>query len=582
MIRGPGSAIYGAGAVSGVINIKTLNSSTFSGTELIVRQGGIDNFTALELKHTSNFNDGSGLFFYYGLGHNKGADQDDTPYVFGRTFSTIDGIDIVSGKAVSFNIANDNSGHRDLLKHKLHLEYIKEDFTAWFRLTRGGMDGRVARHQIAPPPQGSAKSTDTIDTLQQVSSGYQQLVANINNQFTFSDTFNLKAEFSVESFDSERLSSYERSPILLHREQKWRLRMIGNWLPEPNHNVALGIEYASNKLGLDSHLYSNIPASTGRQKPVENAWRTKTLSLFGEYQWAFDEKWTAFLGGRLDDHTYVDYLFSPRAALVYAATEVDSLKFMLSRSQRIPFEDNLRDDYLRDGRQGEEESIDVVEFRYERQQGKNVWGAVSYFLQTLDLVGKNSGANAIENLGSLKTQGLEFEITYQSENFRLGFSQTYVELIDFSLRIPETIQPFSSEPYGFGDDLANWSNHETKLYTDYRFNSQLSFNTSLRIYWGFPGAEDQADFNNSIVANGGQAVNSLGLSDEGYNQAFKMSAFLSLGLLYQPTENLDARMNFHNVLGWFDQDLNKRNYVLRMSEYRSEAAAVSVTLKYRF
>ena len=154
--------------------------------------------------------------------------------------------------------------------------------------------------------------------------------------------------------------------------------------------------------------------------------------------------------------------------------------------------------------------------------------------------------------------------------------------MDFSLRVPETIQAFSSEPYGFGDDLANWSNHESKFQVNYQLNSRWTLNSSLRVFWGFPGAKDQAEYNKAILDGGDKAVNSLGLSEKGYQKPFNESAFLSFALIYRAKENIDARVDFHNVLGWLDKDYNKRNYVLRMSEYRAEAAAISLSLRYSF
>ena len=41
VIRGPGSAMYGPGVISMVINIITENANTFQGTEVTGRFGGI-------------------------------------------------------------------------------------------------------------------------------------------------------------------------------------------------------------------------------------------------------------------------------------------------------------------------------------------------------------------------------------------------------------------------------------------------------------------------------------------------------------------------------------------------------------
>ena len=401
VVRGPGSAIYGAGPLSGIINIQTFNAATFVGTSVTTRLGVIEEYAAVDMRHGRRLADGSGLFFYYGVGKNWGANQQDAPYVIGYSFTSQDGVDVQAGQPVPFDIANDNSGHRGMLKHKLHIEYTKDKLQAWLRLTRGGMTGMVPRHLLAPKPTGSANADKTIANLITASSGYQQVVIHVKDQFTLSDTVRLEGELSFERFDTERLPSFETIDIHLHREQKWRLKLTGQWQPTTSHALAIGAEYAKHNLGLDSDLYADIPAATGRQKPVENAWQTNTVSLFAEHQWSVNSHWTWFLGGRVDQHTYVEPLYSPRAALIYTPNMEDTVKFMASRSQRIPFEDNLRDDYLRDGQKGEDESIDVLEFRFERQHDEHIWWASSLFHQELNLVAKNSGENSIQNLGTL-------------------------------------------------------------------------------------------------------------------------------------------------------------------------------------
>jgi hypothetical protein len=41
-------------------------------------------------------------------------------------------------------------------------------------------------------------------------------------------------------------------------------------------------------------------------------------------------------------------------------------------------------------------------------------------------------------------------------------------------------------------------------------------------------------------------------------------------------------LDFYNVLGWIDEDLNKRNYLNRLSEYRAEAAALALTARLEY
>src|SRR4030042_2773884 len=63
VVRGPGSALYGPGAVSMVINIITYNSDTFQGTQVTSRLGAIEEFYSGELKHGPKFDPNDGGIF---------------------------------------------------------------------------------------------------------------------------------------------------------------------------------------------------------------------------------------------------------------------------------------------------------------------------------------------------------------------------------------------------------------------------------------------------------------------------------------------------------------------------------------
>jgi len=74
----------------------------------------------------------------------------------------------------------------------------------------------------------------------------------------------------------------------------------------------------------------------------------------------------------------------------------------------------------------------------------------------------------------------------------------------------------------------------------------------------------------------------LGLSDPGYDKAFRGNYYLNLGAEYLAGQHWQLRLDLYNILGWIDKDLNKRNFTERVSEYRSEAAAAGLSLRYTF
>jgi hypothetical protein len=152
-------------------------------------------------------------------------------------------------------------------------------------------------------------------------------------------------------------------------------------------------------------------------------------------------------------------------------------------------------------------------------------------------------------------------------------SQGYVKLIRGELLDPTLIQGISAAPYGFGSDFANWSPWLTKLAWARDVDECTNLSTSLRVYWGFPGARDLAMYNETLATPSG----SIAQADPGYDKAFEASVFLDFGYQRRLTDHLSWRVDLYNVLGWVDIDLNKRNYINRVADYRSEAAAVGVS-----
>ena len=101
-------------------------------------------------------------------------------------------------------------------------------------------------------------------------------------------------------------------------------------------------------------------------------------------------------------------------------------------------------------------------------------------------------------------------------------------------------------------------------------------NSSMQIYWGFPGASDFADYNRDVLNK------KILTNTDGSQDAFQETVFLNTGFNYNITDKINGQLNIHNILGWFDEDLNKKNRFIAMGEYRNEAPAVSLAFEYTF
>ena len=137
-------------------------------------------------------------------------------------------------------------------------------------------------------------------------------------------------------------------------------------------------------------------------------------SLFAEDQFTPTGDWTIITGGRVDKHTYTEWMISPRVAIEFTPTEIDTLKLLYSRSVRSGTEAALRKEFLASGDDGQVEDINTVELRAERQHTPNLGLAFSGYYSDYEILAFNGNLQAISEIGRLQFYGLEFEADWTS------------------------------------------------------------------------------------------------------------------------------------------------------------------------
>jgi iron complex outermembrane receptor protein len=306
-------------------------------------------------------------------------------------------------------------------------------------------------------------------------------------------------------------------------------------------------------------------------------WQTNMLSFVGEHQWNISEHWTTFIGGRFDKHTYTDWLFSPRAAVAYSPTRRDTIKLIGSEALRTNTEEEMRLQYGRDGAQSDPEVLKSVELRYERQQNSNLLLAASVFHNDIEVLGWDQGISGNRTLGSYTSIGAEGEITYRTHDTAITFSHSYVKLMDFDLATGASTS-ISGAPSGYGNDLANWPEHMTKLTLHRDFNRKWSGDASVRVDWNFPGNQDLLRYSND------HPITTVRSSYDSWKEPYGPSVFLNLGLQHRFNEHATLRFDAYNVLGWIDHAYNKRDFIAAgwQGQYQAEAPALGISIRYEF
>jgi outer membrane receptor for ferrienterochelin and colicin len=581
VVRGPGSNIYGPGAVSMVIAIYTDTSETFTGTKAEARGGAVESFTSLELKHGMKWKDHEGgIFLYGGVGSVDGADGFDGPLVLGTSDPGPPGFGdppqyqgYRAGDAVSNSNFRQGDAFDNMLPLKFFADVIYDDWEVWARYTRSSVSYPIAvagglnfNAGQAPPGYRGLGGFGSFVTQEQ--SGTMNQQATVQSKYESDITEDTKLLF-MTGFDHSEFARNLFSGIAeAYGEEELNSRMILTHQLGENQ-LAWGGEFYNDWFGLPTHLV-DAPPTIGRLGGTGfRPWTTQTYSILFEDQWEISEEWTMFLGGRWDKNTYTPWMYSPRAALVYTPSKFTAWKFMANRSQRMNFAEELRANWLNNGTLSDPEILRSYELRLERNPSDNLFWAISAFYIDLDAISWNGAANGTTLTGNQTQWGLEGELSWHNDCWNFVGSHCYTKLLNFTLIDPNVTTFITAAPNGFGNNLSAWSNHISKFIVQRRLTSCWTVDSSLRYYWGYPGSED-------IVKRTNSDPNNFAVSIPGWKRPFLESVFLDAGLDYRLNKNTRFRVDGYNLLGIFEPDLNHR-VMYGDNSMLSEAPAVGVS-----
>ncbi|MGL1901371.1 MAG: TonB-dependent receptor plug domain-containing protein [Fibrobacterales bacterium] len=562
VIRNPGSAVYGPGAIAGIVSIQTKSGKTHEGLEVSASTGLVEEYINLQLHYGTTFNNDLSLYTYYGIDSYDGAQSDDAPIKFSHSFTTKDSQSVTAGEAVPFEVTPWNESYFKKYRHKAHIQLESDNFKLWGRYTLG------ASSKLKDA--AFFKWSDSTKNLQGWGLLYQQFTLNgsvtqkINNALTLDATLGSQLTHNQWIKDGINFGEYEH-----YGSTKL------TYTPNASHTAVVGLEGIYDLFGRKSPYSRTDSSKVDDQVDKNSEWETSHFALFGEHQWKINESLITLIGGRLDKHTYTDIMASPRASLIFSPTQSDIIKVMVLRSVRKPDDVDI---YIADEKDENNKQMEVLksyEVRYEKQltESNRLLGSVYY--NDLSIVAWSWEDNYSKVVGDMKLLGVDAEWEYQGKLGRLSLSHNYTTLIDYDSKHSAGNNNFTSKAYGYGHDLANWSTHSSKLSFTYMVNKELSITSSLRAYWWLPGGQDNADYN--MAEN--EPPNVFGPQyDPGETRAFEESIYFNLGAQYVLWDNYTFRITGHNLLGFVDEDYNKRNYFQTTSMYRILPPSFSATV----
>ncbi|MEN9361572.1 MAG: hypothetical protein RL095_3107 [Verrucomicrobiota bacterium] len=556
MIRGPGSAIYGHGAIGGVINIITQRAgAASSGPELTLRQGFFERQSAMEVRG-SRLLGAAELSYYLGISDYRGADEHYAPNKYGED---VPHLGIRSGHALQGTEA-DRAPLDPTPLMKGHLALKIEDFDTFVRFVHGSETHQnPAEHYVKPAPL----PPDFKDWGQT----YDQWIWQARKSFELSQDLTLETSIGLRYFQYE-----QRRGAASGYEPKWEVRDLSpylkalfQWRPNEDLRIAFGG-------GADAYFAKTYGLT---RSPQTREWNTLTQHLMGEASWDFAEQWTLVLGGRADFHPDYDKpTYSPRTGLVFKPGDDDTFKLSWSRSFLRDSENESQDD-IAAHRASDVESIESWEFIWEHRLDDSWSTALSLFTSDWNQVAWAEKYVRQAPLSETRLAGATAEIKYADEDFTLRLSHAYTFVTDLQV----DRQAFNSSHIPQEIGLSPLAEHVSKLYARFDLSDHWSIDGSLRCLWGFPEARKVAKANREHLAATGEYFSPMTNGDD---TAFGPSLFLNLGLEWNPNDSWSLRFDAHNILGWIDEDLNKRNNWYSMSQWRDEAPAFTLTATYRF
>ncbi|NOR68450.1 MAG: TonB-dependent receptor [Methylomarinum sp.] len=504
VIRGPGSALYGADAFAGVINIITKKAKDIDGTVIGVRGGSWDTQSvwgqhsnqllgwdiATSLQYAHNNNDGDRII------------NSDLQSQFDRNFST------------DASLAP-NEMQTKLERWNAHLNLQRKhwdiDFWAFNEVDAGllaGAGGALddegklnGQNYLTDLKFSSEDLVDDWEFLAHASYLYTNIDAEIHNfpdgtllpidgngeinptvPFVLNPTFfpeGVLSEIGIEN----QVASFEMSSIykgfddhLLRLTSGFRYEQVRT---KESRNFGKGITVGT----LTNVTGTNFVFLPDSQRSI---W-----SVALQDEWQISQDWQLTAGVRYDEYSDFGSTFNPRVALVWGINEQLSAKLMYGQAFRAPsfLEQKQQNSQLFVGNPSlKPENIETVELAFDYRPIENLRLASNfYFYEIEDLIATSLGGTTVPTVNNSEGQtgvGTEFEWDWQFHeqwNLKGNYAWQYARNEETKGRVigvPEH-QIYVAAAWQF---LPKWQLQTQFNWVGHRLNFEGSTNSELKDY----------------------------------------------------------------------------------------------------
>lgn len=476
VIRGPGSALYGSDAFSGVVNIITKTATDAPGTRVGVRAGSFNTRDAW-LHHGGNAGTVE-VAAYLRAGSTDGFRKLVTADAQTRN-------DRAFGTSASLAPGYTNN-QRDAVDGSLDLSYQKLRWRSSYKL-RDDMGTGVGVGS-ALDPVGRGKSERIMSDLSWTDPhvGTSWATAVTLSYMQYKQRFPVPAvlfpagvRFPTGVFPQGMVGGPETS------ERQYRFAASATYHGFREHALRFGVGYEDLDLYATREIKnfvfspSGIPVPDGAVRdytsiaPFLTPHRRTVKYLYAQDEWRIAEDWSLTAGIRHDRYSDFGSTTNPRVALVWDASLDLTAKLLYGRAFRAPSfneEYSLNNPVARGNSNLEPETNQTIEAAFSWQARKDIQVNLNFFrydmrdiIRTVPNAVPGTGAT-YNNTGGQHGSGMEVEATWDySRVLRLTGNYSYQKSIDELT----------------GRDAGYAPHHRVYLRADWRYSNGWLFSTQL-------------------------------------------------------------------------------------------------------
>jgi iron complex outermembrane receptor protein len=487
VIRGPGSAMYGANAFSGVVNVITKEAEDIDGYQLTAR-AGTHNTRQYNLLTGQTWKD-LGIAFNFNYFDTDGFE----PYIEADTQTATDQL---AGS---------------LLKTEVETSYAPgyargddEKYDASLTLQYKGLkfDGKYMKREISPPL--TELTSINRDGFREVEDYYLNLSyeQNIGGQwvlfgkayrnYNYLDSYNklypnsfmgtpegpdflseegLIAEFALKNIRTggEIQATYKMSGSntivaggTYEKMKQYDVTYSANFLYTPYPNVLIPLDAPEDL--------------TKKQNFNQNASR-KFFAVFLQDIWDITDSFRLTLGARYDRYSDFGGSFNPRMGMTWEFIKGYNLKLIYGKAFRAPaFQElyNQNNPAVRGNPDLEPETVDTYEASLEADIGGFSGRITPFYNKIKDSIGTvddpETSAFFFQNSDEIRSQGVEVDLKYKfGGGTYIGMNYTYQDAENL-----DTEEHFYNIPKHKGNIMANFRlSRYLNFYTDFYFQKDF-------------------------------------------------------------------------------------------------------------